>query len=129
MKGGYCLGALFFNLSCRSNFNLPFYCLKVDFHCPVILYVRTHVNFTRVNTIETMYGRLRVNVKVEPVLNFHVCARPFIHGLFFIYARKFYVRSHGKKYATVESNLLIPFFQRAYYLLLVLQLQCFKLMQ
>ena len=96
MKGGYCLGALFFNLSCRSNFNLPFYCLKVDFHCPVILYVRTHVNFTRVNTIETMYGRLRVNVKVEPVLNFHVCARPFIHGLFFIYARKFYVRSHGK---------------------------------
>ena len=65
MKGGYCLGALFFNLSCRSNFNLPFYCLKVDFHCPVILYVRTHVN-----TIETMYGRLRVNVKVEPSSTF-----------------------------------------------------------
>ena len=76
MKSGYCLGALFFNLSCRSNFNLPFYCLKVDFHCPVILYVRTHVNFTRVNTIETMYGRLRVNVKVEPSSTF-----TFVRGL------------------------------------------------
>ena len=29
-------------------------------------YVRTHINFTRVNEIETMYGRSRVNVKVEP---------------------------------------------------------------
>ena len=27
--------------------------------------MRTHVNFTRVNNIETMYGRSRVNVKVE----------------------------------------------------------------
>ena len=37
-----------------SNFNLPFYCLKVDFHCRVILYVRTHVNFTRVNKIDSV---------------------------------------------------------------------------
>ena len=29
-------------------------------------YVSTHVNFTRVNKIEAMYGRSRVNVKVEP---------------------------------------------------------------
>ena len=57
MKGGYCLGALFFNLPRWSNINLPFYCLKVDFHCCVILYVHTHVNFTRVNKVETMYGR------------------------------------------------------------------------
>ena len=70
MKGGYCLGALFFNLSCRSNFNLPFYCLKVDFHCRVILYMRTHVNFTRINTIETMYGRLRVNVEPSSTFTF-----------------------------------------------------------
>ena len=27
--------------------------------------MRTHVNFTRVNNIETMYGRSRANVKVE----------------------------------------------------------------
>ena len=26
----------------------------------------SHVNFTRVNEIEVMYGRSRVNVKVEP---------------------------------------------------------------
>ena len=32
--------------------------------------VRSHVNFTRVNKIETMYGRSRVNVKVEPRSNF-----------------------------------------------------------
>ena len=29
-------------------------------------YVSTRVSFTRVNKIETMYGRSRVNVKVEP---------------------------------------------------------------
>ena len=29
-------------------------------------YVSTHVNFTRVNKVETMYGRSRVNVRVEP---------------------------------------------------------------
>ena len=46
-----------------SNFNLPFYCLKVDFHCRVILYVYVILYFV-----------------------------PFIHDLFFFYARKFYVR-------------------------------------
>ena len=128
MKGGYCLGALFFNLSCRSNFNLPFYCLKVDFHCPVILYVRTHVNFTRVNTIETMNGRLRVNVKVEPSSTF-MFARGLSYMASFSFTRVNFTCVRTEKYATVESNLLIPFFQRAYYLLLVLQLQCLKLMQ
>ena len=29
-------------------------------------------------------------------LNFHVLRVPFIHYLYVIYARKFYVRSHGK---------------------------------
>ena len=37
-------------------------------------YVRTHVNFPRVNNIEAMYGRRRVN-------NFYVYARPSIHCL------------------------------------------------
>ena len=40
-KGGYCLGALFFNLPRWSNINLPIYCLKMDFHCRVI-FVRAH---------------------------------------------------------------------------------------
>ena len=38
----------------------------------------------------------RVNVKVEPRSTFTFYARPFIHYLYVIYARKFYVRSHGK---------------------------------
>ena len=33
-------------------------------------YTRTHVNFTRVNKIEAMYGRSRVRVKVERGLTF-----------------------------------------------------------
>ena len=59
-------------------------------------YVRTHLNFTRVNKIETMYERSRVNVKVEPRSTFTIYAWPFIHYLYVIYARKFYVRLHGK---------------------------------
>ena len=43
----------------RSHVNM-----KVDFHCRVMFNV--HVNLTRVNKIETMYGRSRANVKVEP---------------------------------------------------------------
>ena len=43
-----------------------------------------------------MYERSRVNVKVEPRSTFTFYARPFIHYLYVIYARKFYVRSHGK---------------------------------
>ena len=37
---------------------------QVDFHCRVI-YVRTYVNFTRVNIMEPKYERAQVNVKVE----------------------------------------------------------------
>ena len=65
----------------RSNLN-------VDFHCRVI--------FTRVNRIETMYERSRVNVKEWTSLNLYVYAWSFIHCRF-IYARKFYVRTHVKK--------------------------------
>ena len=49
----------------------------------------THVNFTRVNEIET-YGRLRVYV---------------IQGFHFIYERKFYTLNYARKnYATLEIN-------------------------
>ena len=58
--------------------------------------MRTHLNFTRVNKIETTYERSRENVKVEPRSTFTFYARPFIHYLYVIYPRKFYVRSHGK---------------------------------
>ena len=65
--------------------------------------MRTHLNFTRVNNIETMYERSRENVKVEPRSTFTFYAWPFIHYLYVIYARKFYVRSHGK--ITQQSQL------------------------
>ena len=45
--------------------------LKVDFHCRVSgsdFYVRTQINFTSVNRMEAIYGRLRVNVNVPPSL-------------------------------------------------------------
>ena len=41
--------------------------------------MRSHVNFTRVNKIETRYGRSRVNVKVEPRSTF-----TFTRGLSYI---------------------------------------------
>ena len=50
---------------------------------------------THVNKIETMFGRSRVNVKVE-----HRSTFTFTRGLSYIapisFTRKFYVRSHGK---------------------------------
>ena len=53
------------------------------FHCNDIIpwvgfplsrnfYVGTHVNFTRVNKIETIYGRSHVNMKVKPRSNFTI---------------------------------------------------------
>ena len=48
--------------------------LRTIFHTLPLFYckfsARTHVSFTRVNKIETMYGRSRVNVKVEPRSSF-----------------------------------------------------------
>ena len=46
--------------------------------------MRSHVNFTRVNKIETMYGRSRVNVKVEPRSTF-----TFTRGLSYIASSSF----------------------------------------
>ena len=52
-------------------------------------YTRTHVNFTRVNKIEAMYGRSRVRVKVERGLTFtftrglsYIASISFIHVKF-----------------------------------------------
>ena len=54
--------------------------------------VRTMVNFTHVNKLEAMFKRPRVNVIVERGSTF-----TFMRGLyFFFYARKIYVRNHGK---------------------------------
>ena len=58
------------------------------------LHVRTHANFTRVNKIEAMYGKSRVNVKVERGSTFffsHVLA-----SIYFISASKIYVHTHVK---------------------------------
>ena len=53
---------------------------------------RTHVNFTRVN----------VRVELRSTFTF---TRPVIHCLYFIYACKFYVRSHGKITRQWKSTL------------------------
>ena len=66
-------------------------------------YVRTHVNFTRVNKIETMHVRSRVNVKVEPRSTF-----TFMGGLSYIafisFTRLDFPAFARKNYATVEIN-------------------------
>ena len=73
--------------------------LKVDFHCRVLIfYVRTRVNKT-----ETMYGRSRVNIKVEPRSTF-----TFTGGLSYIASISFthvnFTCVRTKKYAVVEIN-------------------------
>ena len=55
--------------------------IEVDFHCRVIFtYVRTLTltGFTSANKIETIYGRPRVTVKVEPRSTF-TFTRGFSH--------------------------------------------------
>ena len=49
----------------------------------------TQVNFTRLNKIEAMFGRSSVIVKVESRPT-HVYVQPFIHCLYYIFARKIY---------------------------------------
>ena len=61
--------------------------LRVDFHCCVKL--------TRVNKIEAMHERPRVHVRIER-FNFYVYVRPSIYCLYFVYARKIYVRTQVK---------------------------------
>ena len=49
-------------------------------------YVSTHVNFTRVNKIEAMYRRSRVNIKVGP-RSTCVYARPYIYIASILFTR------------------------------------------
>ena len=55
-------------------------------------YVLTHVNFTRVNKIDVVYGRLRINICKSNVWRSSHCFQ-------FVYA-------HKLNYATVEIHLL-----------------------
>ena len=60
--------------------------IRVDFHCRVIFTcVNTHVNFTRVNRIETRYEVLRLNIKLSEV---QLLLLHFIRCLSVIYKRK-----------------------------------------
>ena len=61
--------------------------------------MHTHVNFMRINKIETMYGRSHVNVKVEPRSIF-----TFTGGLLYIVSISFTRVNFTKNYATVEIN-------------------------
>ena len=83
MRGGYCLGSLFFNLSCWSKFIiLRFIVLLTKDLCE------------------------QINLK----LSAYSCNKRTVHLMH-------------------EITLIFDVFQRAYYLLLVLQLQFFKLIQ
>ena len=62
--------------------------------------VRTYVNFTRVNEIETIVGKVTRKRKSWTSLNFHVYAWSFVRCLYCIYAR-----SHGKITQQWKSTL------------------------
>ena len=72
--------------------------------------MRTHVNFTRVNNIETMSGRSRVNVKVEPRSTFTFARGPSyiasisFRGVNFTCVRTQKVRDRGNQ--TLVKRLL-----------------------
>ena len=70
--------------------------------------MRTHVNFTRLNYIETMSGRSRVNVKVEPRSTF-----TFARGLSYIASISF-TRVNLTSVSTekVRDNRNQPFVKR-----------------
>ena len=67
-------------------------------------YTRTHVNFTRVNKIEAMYGRSRVRVKVERGLTF-----TFTRGLSYIASISFM----HVKFTCVRDSANQPLLSRA----------------
>ena len=75
--------------------------------------MRTHVKFTGVNEMETMYERPLVNVKVERRSTFTFTRDfPYIVSPF-IYASKIYVRTHVKvarqwKSTFTDSSLFLP---------------------
>ena len=72
-------------------------------------YVRTHVNFTPVNTVRTMYGKSRVSVNVEQGSTFTFARDlPYIFSISFTRAYLtciFDVRSQGKITRLWKSTL------------------------
>ena len=82
---------------------LKFTCVKVrsqkgfmHFHCRVI--------FPCVNKIDIVWKVTQIR-KSWTSLNFYVYAWPFLYCLYFIYARKFYLLSHGKITQQWKSTL------------------------
>ena len=59
------------------------------------LYARTHEKFTRINEIETIYERPRVNVKLSARGSTFTFTRDLPY-IVISYARKVYVRTHVK---------------------------------
>ena len=71
-------------------------CVKGGFPLSRNIYLRTHANFMRVNKIEVMYRKPHIT---------YVYARPSMHHLCFVYARRIILRAYArKKYATVEIH-------------------------
>ena len=56
-----------------------------------------------------MHGRSSVKVRGEPRSTFTFYAWSFIHCLYFIYACKFYMRSHGKITRQWKSTVTLSF--------------------
>ena len=64
-------------------------------------HISTHVNCTRLNEIEAVYGRSRVNVKVERGQLLHL--RVTFHTLSLFYSRAWNLRAYlRERYATME---------------------------
>ena len=60
--------------------------------------MRTHVNFTRVNKMETMYGQSRVYVKVEPRSTFTLTrGLSYIASISFTRLRREKLRDSGNQ--------------------------------
>ena len=68
-------------------------------------HVRTHVNFTRLNKIEAMYGKSGVNVKVEPCSTSRLSSALFILPLFYLHDKNLGALTCVAKNASVEINL------------------------
>ena len=75
-----------------------------------------HLKFTRVNEIEAMYERPRVNVKVERGSTFTFLRDP----PYIIYTRKIYVRTHEKVMRQWKSTL-------SFYLIYAREFSCVRL--
>ena len=70
--------------------------LKADFPLSHNFYLSAHVSFARVNKIEAMYGKSRVNVKFEPRSTFTFARDfPYIASILFTHVRTKKVHENG----------------------------------